>query len=400
MQRCDVAVVGAGVVGLATANALAGLMPGSRVVVLEKEPEVASHQSGRNSGVIHSGLYYAPGSIKARLCVRGAAMMAEYCEEHGIEVRRLGKVIVATEHSEMTALEALLERGTANGVKGLEILGPAGLRELEPACSGVAALWSPTTSIVDFKAVARALASDLDTKGGEVWLSCGLEDLDVHDGSASLTTSRGTLVASRVVTCAGLQADRVARLTGAPRQPAIVPFRGSFWRISAEWRDLVRGLVYPAPHPTFPFLGVHFTPRVTDDDVWVGPTAAPSLGREAYRRPRIDLPDALALLGNPGFWRFGARNLAPGIVELARDRSKRLLFQAARRYIPDLPASAMLPGPVGIRAQAISRSGGLVDDFVIDTSDPVVTHVRNAPSPAATSSLAIGEHIAKVVLER
>lgn len=398
MHQTDIAVIGAGLVGLATARALGQLLPGVRVMVIDKEPGVAMHQSGRNSGVVHSGLYYAPGTVKARLCTRGAALLAEYCSARGIELRQCGKVIVALDEADLASLKLLRDRGEANGVKELELVGPEELRRIEPACRGVGALWSPTTAIVDFESVAEALKDDIVAAGGEFRLLCRVQRIRSAAHEVEIATENGTIRSKKVVACAGLQADRVARLTGSPRYPLIAPFRGDFFKLAPARRELVRGLIYPAPHPTFPFLGIHFTPRISGNEVWIGPTAAPSLAREGYRRRSFDLSDTRELLGSRAFWRFGVRNLVPGLVEIARDYEKHLFLRAARQYIPDLISSDLLPGPVGIRAQALDVSGLLVDDFVIDTAHEVVTHVRNAPSPAATSSLAIGEHIARLVL--
>ncbi len=390
--RADVAVVGAGIVGLAAARALLARRPGIRLVVLDKEDAVGTHQTARSSGVIHRGVYYAPGSLKARLCVAGAAALETYCAEREIPVLRCGKVVVATTPEEIPRLEELYRRSVANGVPEVELIGPERLRELEPHAAGLRALHSPATSVVDFALVAEAYADDVRAAGGDVLLGHALERLERRAGTTVLHTSRGPLEATQVIVCAGVHADRIAALAGAPREPRIVPFRGDYLRLRPERRHLVRGLVYPVPDPAFPFLGVHTTVR-PDGDVWLGPNAVLALGREGYRRRDVDLGDLVDALRAPGFRRLARRHWRMGAGEMARDVSTRLFVETARRLLPELQREDVLPGPGGIRAQALDADGSLVDDFVVHEAGGAI-HVRNAPSPGATSSLSIGELIA------
>jgi (S)-2-hydroxyglutarate dehydrogenase len=390
----DVVVVGAGIVGLASARELLRRRPGLRLALVDKEPRVGTHQTGHNSGVIHSGIYYAPGSLKARLCVAGARELYAYCEANGIETERCGKVIVATDESELGRLDALHERGVANGVEGLEMIGPERLREIEPHCAGIRALWSPNTGIVDFSRVAQRYALDVREAGGEVHTGRELRCLRTLTDHVVLETTGGDLQARRVVTCAGLQSDRVAGMTGGVREPRIVPFRGDYWQLRPEARGLCRNLIYPVPDPAFPFLGVHVTRRLDTGEVWLGPNAVLAFAREGYRRLDLRPRDLAESLANRGFQRLARRYWRMGAVEMWRDWSKRAFWRSVRRYLPDVGLADMVPGPSGVRAQAIDASGALVDDFVVDVSGDRVLHVRNAPSPAATSSLAIGRLIA------
>ena len=393
--RGDIAVVGGGIVGLAAARELLRRRPGARLAVLEKEPALARHQTGHNSGVIHSGIYYAPGSLKARACVAGAAQLTRYCEERGIPYERCGKVIVARDESELGRLEALYQRGTANGVPGLEMIGPERLRELEPHVVGVRALWSPNTGIVDFSRVAAAYAGDVQAAGGELRTGHAVTGIRRSGGTTLLTTTRGAIEARLVVACAGLYADRLAALSGAPREPRIVPFRGDYYILRPERRHLARNLIYPVPDPAFPFLGVHFTRRM-DGAVWLGPNAVLAFAREGYRLADVNPRDLVEALAFSGFRRLAAKYWRVGLAEMVRDVSKRAFLQSLRDYIPELQLADLLPGPAGVRAQALAADGTLVDDFVVDHRDGVL-HVRNAPSPAATSSLAIAALIADAV---
>jgi (S)-2-hydroxyglutarate dehydrogenase len=395
--RADVAVVGGGILGLATARALLLRRPALRLVVLEAEAEIAKHQTGRSSGVIHRGLYYAPGSLKARLCVEGAASLLRYCEEREIPFRLCGKVVVATTPAELSRLEGLYRRGLANGVPGLEVIGPERLRELEPHAAGLQALHSPQTGIVDFRLVAAAYADDVIAAGGEVRSGHRVHAIVRRRGRVLLRTSAADVDVAHAVACVGVNADRLAALDGRAREPRIVPFRGDYWVLRPRARHLARALVYPVPDPTFPFLGVHTTLRM-DDSMWLGPNAVLAFARDGYRRwqarPR-DLWDALAA---PGFRSLARRHWRVGALETLRDWSRTLLVREARKLLPELRPRDVAPGPAGIRAQALAADGTLVDDFVFDGDERVV-HVRNAPSPGATSSLAIGDAIA-VRLER
>ena len=390
--RCDLAVVGAGILGLAVARELLLRDPDLGVRVLEREDRVGVHQTGHNSGVVHAGIYYAPGSLKARLCVEGARELYEFCERHAVPVERCGKVIVAVTADELPGLDALEWRGRQNGVPGLRRVDPDGLRELEPHAEGVAALHSPATGIVDFPAVARALARDLEDRGGRLQLGTEVTGVDSRASEVVLRTTGGDVAARHAVFCAGAWSDRLAVAAGAPADPRIVPFRGAYLRLRPERRDLVRSLIYPVPDPSLPFLGVHLT-RHIDGDVLVGPTALVVGARDAYRLRRISPRDVATTLAWPGTWRMGRRWWRTGLLEIAYAASRRAFVRAARRYVPDLEPGDVLPGPSGVRAQALSRDGALVDDFVISQTGRAM-HVRNAPSPAATSSLAIARLIA------
>ncbi len=397
-DRADIAVVGAGILGLATARALGRRHPRLRIVVVDKEPQLASHQTGRNSGVIHSGIYYAPGSLKARLCVEGAAALRRYCDERGLPYRDCGKVVVATSEDEVPRLHELHRRGRENGAEGLELIDRERLRELEPHAAGVLALHVPGTGIVDFARVAQAYADDVVQAGGEIRLASEVTRIRAAGEAVRLETADGELEARYAIACAGVYADRLARAGGGAPEPRIVPFRGDYLLLRPERRHLVNGLVYPVPDPSFPFLGVHTTVRL-DGSVWLGPNAVLAFSREGYGRFTVRPRDLAETLGTRGFRRLARRHWRTGLGELARDHSVRLFVAAARKLLPDLEASDVEPGPAGIRAQALTRDGSLVDDFVFDGSGRVL-HVRNAPSPGATSSLAIAELIADMADER
>lgn len=391
-RRYDVAVVGAGILGLATARELQARRPGLHVAVLDKEQRIGAHQTGRASGVVHRGVYYAPGSLKARLCVDGAARLLAYCEERGIPILRCGKVVVATTADELPRLDELHRRSLANGVPGAELIGAERLRELEPHVAGLRALHSPETAVVDFSVVADGYADEIRDRGGELLLGLEVRTFARRGGVTEIETSGGAVEASRVVVCAGVYADRLAAESGAPAEPRIVPFRGDYLVLRAERRNLVRGLVYPVPDPAFPFLGIHTTIR-PNGDVWLGPNAVLALAREGYRRRDVSLRDVREILRSRGFRRLVRRHWRTGSAEALRDLSKRLFVASARKLLPELDVADVLPGPSGIRAQALALDGSLVDDFLFHESDGVV-HVRNAPSPGATSSLAIAEVIA------
>jgi L-2-hydroxyglutarate oxidase LhgO len=394
VDRFDVVIVGGGIVGIASAREILTRHPGISLAVLEKEPRVGEHQTGHNSGVIHSGIYYAPGSLKARLCTQGAHLMYEFCESHDVQAERCGKLIVATAESELPALAELYRRGTANGVRGLEMVGPAGIREYEPHCTGIRGIWSPETGIVDFSQVVEAMAKEVASLGGVILTGCLVVGLGERGGSVQIRTRHGQLTAARVLTCAGLHSDQVAVLGGAPEDPRIVPFRGDYWQLRPERRHLVRNLIYPVPDPKFPFLGVHFTRRITTDAVWLGPNAVLALAREGYRKSAFRLDDLTQTLRYPGFRRMARKYWRTGAVEVYRDLSKRAFVRACQRFIPELTSTDVIPGPSGVRAQSVASDGGLVDDFIFNIQGTQLMHVRNAPSPAATSSLAIGRMIA------
>jgi len=390
--RFEVVVVGAGIVGLATARELLERRPELRLAVLDKEPVVGVHQTTRSSGVVHRGVYYAPGSLKARLCVEGAARLLAYCDERGIPVLRCGKVVVATDASEVRRLEELHRRAVANGVPRAELIGAGRLRELEPHVAGVRALVSPETAVVDFARVAAALAEDVRGAGGEVLLRHEVTGFARRGSSTLVETTLGEVEAAQVVVCGGVFADRLAELSGAPPEPRIVPFRGDYLVLRPERRHLVNGLVYPVPDPAFPFLGIHTTVR-PDGEVWLGPNAVLALAREGYRRRDVSPGDLVDVMRSAGLRRLVRRHWRMGAGEMARDLSLRLFVASARKLLPELEPRDVLPGPSGIRAQALAADGTLVDDFVFHEAEGVV-HVRNAPSPGATSSLAIARVIA------
>ncbi|MFA1540799.1 L-2-hydroxyglutarate oxidase [Actinomadura monticuli] len=392
MAETRVGVVGAGILGLAIARRLAETRPGVTVTVLDKEDRVAAHQTGHNSGVAHAGLYYAPGSLKATLCRRGIGLLKEYCADRNLPYVECGKVVVARDASELAALDEIERRATANGVPGLRRLTGDGLREIEPHAAGVAALHSPTTAIADFPAVARAFAEDVAAGGGEVRLGFEVVRLGRAGDRVTVASPHEELVFDRLVVCAGLQSDRVARLAGDEPAPAIIPFRGEYYRLVPSRTDLVRGLIYPVPDPRYPFLGVHFTRRV-DGGVDVGPNAVLALAREGYRRRDVRPADLWETLRWPGFRRLARRHWRTGAKELYGSAVKRAFVAEARGFVPELAARDVVAAPAGVRAQAVDPDGSLVDDFRIGRVGPVVT-VRNAPSPAATSSLAIAEHVA------
>ncbi len=396
----DVAVIGAGLLGLATARALLERRPDLRLLVLEKEAVIAAHQSGHNSGVIHTGIYYAPGSLKARLCREGRALLEAYLEEKGIPFSRPGKLVVAVTEDELARLATLEERARANGVEGLESVGPERIREIEPHARGLRALWSPRAGIVDFRDVAHGLADDIVARGGRIETERAVTGIRQGRGEVVLATPRGAVVARGAIACAGLWADRVAALGGetGPDVPRIIPFRGDYYTLTPEARHLVRGLIYPVPDPRFPFLGVHLTKRI-DGAVWAGPNAVLAFARDGYGRRDVRLADLVATLSYPGFLRLAARYWRTGLAELWRDWSAAAFLAQLRRYVPELRADQLVFGPSGVRAQALGRDGRLLDDFDLGGSERVV-HVRNAPSPAATSSLAIGGLLAQTALAR
>ena len=395
--ECDLAVVGAGILGLGVARELRRRYPDLSLVVLEKEPRPGAHQTGHNSGVIHAGIYYKPGSLKAKLCVEGARRLYEYCAEKDIAVQRCGKLIVALNESQLPGLEELERRGRANGVTGLRRLDAAGIRELEPHVRGVAALYSPATGIVDFATVAAAYGEDVAAAGGVLATSCAVSSIAVADRRIVLSHARGELHARHAIFCAGLWSDRLAVASGAPADPRIVPFRGAYLRLRPARRELVRALVYPVPDPELPFLGVHLTRR-SDGDVLVGPTALIAPGRAAYRLRDPSLRDLAATLAWPGTWRMARRWWRTGLTELRYAASVPARAHAAARYVPDLRAIDVERAFAGVRAQALGRDGSLIDDFVFSETERAL-HVRNAPSPGATSSLAIAAMIADRAVE-
>jgi L-2-hydroxyglutarate oxidase LhgO len=390
--RYDIAVVGGGIVGLATSRELLRRHPRLRLVNLEKESDWHQHQSGHNSGVIHSGIYYKPGSLKAKLCVEGRKLLWDYCADKRIPYKNVGKLIVATNEAEIPRLMDLYERGRANGVERLELLDGAQIREREPHCRGIKAIASPVTGIVDYRVVARSYAADVKALGGELLLSHEISGFRRRNGITLLESPAGDVESRHTVTCAGLYSDALARMTGGARDPKIVPFRGDYLILKPEKRYLVNGNIYPVPDPNFPFLGVHFTPRM-DGDIWLGPNAVLAFAREGYRFSDVKAKELLDAVAYPGFLRLALRYWQTGAGEMFRDLSRKAYVKALQRYIPELTPEDCLPGPSGVRAQAMRANGELVDDFVFDGAEGIV-HVRNAPSPGATSSLAIARFIA------
>ena len=386
-----VGVVGAGIIGLAVARRLAR-QEGYDVTVFEQEADVAVHQTGHNSGVVHAGVYYPPGSLKARLCREGAGRLKEFCATRDLPYREIGKVVVARSAAEVPRLRDIEARATANGVPGLRWLGPAELAGIEPHVRGAAALHSPSTAITDYRAVARAMAADLEAAGGRLRLGQRVTGIGRQGDRAVVRTAADAVTVDRLIICAGLQSDRVAALAGDGPAPAIVPFRGEYYRLVPERAHLISGLVYPVPDPAYPFLGVHFTPRV-DGTVDIGPNAVLATAREGYRRRDVNLADLRDVLGWPGFRRLARVHWRAGLAEARTSVSKRRFVAGAREYLPALSAADVVPAPAGVRAQAVDRDGSLVDDFRISVTGAVLS-VRNAPSPAATSSLAIADYIA------
>ncbi len=390
MAEQTVGIVGGGILGLAIGREIGRRRPGTRVVVLEKEDRLAAHQTGHNSGVVHAGIYYRPGSLKAELCTRGRSLLRELCAEKGLPYDECGKLVVAVDPGEMGRLDALEVTARENGVPGLRRLDPSAIAEIEPHAAGLAALHSPATAITDYVAVAETYAEDIRTSGGSIELSTTVTGIRRSPG-LEVVTDRGAHRVGRLVICGGLQADRLARLADGEDGPRIVPFRGEYMTVLPAKRALVRGLVYPVPDPRYPFLGVHFTRRV-DGELEVGPNAVLALAREGYGRGDVRLADVRGIASWPGFWRLAARHWRTGVTEVAGSLSMRAYMRTAQRYVPEIGAADVVRAGAGIRAQAVERDGSLVDDFRITHSDGV-TSIRNAPSPAATSSLAIAEHV-------
>jgi L-2-hydroxyglutarate oxidase LhgO len=390
-----VGVVGAGIVGLAIGREITRRWSGARVVVLEKEDRVAAHQTGHNSGVVHAGIYYTPGSLKARLCTRGGAMLKEYCAEKGISYDEVGKLVVAITDEDVGRLDAIEARADRNAVRGMRRLGPADIRQIEPHATGRAALHSPYTAITDFPAIAQAYSDDIVAAGGEIRLRAPVSQITRERGGLDVLAGDERLRVDHLVVCAGAHSDRVARLAGDDPAPRIVPFRGEYMFIRPEKTHLIRGLIYPVPDPRYPFLGVHFTRRVTGD-VEVGPNAVLALAREGYGWSRVSPRDLWSIATWPGMWRLAARHWRTGLRELHGSMSKRAYMRSASRYVPEIGPDDVMRAGSGVRAQALDRDGSLVDDFRIHRLGPV-TAVRNAPSPAATSSLAIAEYVVDVI---
>ena len=394
----DVVIIGGGIIGLSTAmQLLQDKFPSWKIAVVEKDEELATHQTGHNSGVIHSGIYYRPDSHKAQFCVAGKQRLLQFCDENEIEYEKCGKVIVATDESELGRLDDLYERGIANGVDGLEKIGPERLKEIEPHVSGVAALWSPTTGIIDYRKVAMAYAMHFQQAGGDIFTGAPVTRITKSYGELVLETDRGTLRTKHVINCAGLYADHIATMTGEQIDVRIIPFRGEYYTLRTESHHLVSGLIYPVPDPRFPFLGVHYTKNIKGY-VEAGPNAVLAFSREGYRKSDVDLSESWATMSYGGFWKMTKKHWKTGMSEMNRSYRKSVFVNDLQKLIPEITADDLASGGSGVRAQAVDTRGFILDDFRIIRGREAV-HVLNAPSPGATSSLAIGEHIAGLAAE-
>ena len=401
MNKKRYAVIGGGINGLAVARQLLLDFPDATVVLFEKEASVASHQSSHNSGVVHAGLYYEPGGLKARLCRRGGELIGNYCRDNAIPYDECGKVVVALQEEELPRLEAIYRKAQANGVPGVRLIGSNELREIEPNCIGLGALHSPKTAIVSYGQIAARIADEIRERGGRICLNSPVERLLEQGGEVRVELADGEVfdaVFDQAIACAGLQSDRLAERSGDQDTPRIVPFFGQYYVIDEAFKSHVKGLIYPVPDPRFPFLGVHFTKRI-DGQMTIGPNAFISFGRENYDGRSMNLADIFNFASYPGFWKFAARNLPATLRELKTVVSEASFVREAARYVPTLASVGIVPAVRGIRAQAMEANGALVDDFVIRQHGNI-THIRNAPSPGATSSLAIAEYIVREVMRR
>ena len=390
----DFIIIGGGILGMSTAMQLQQAYPERRMLLVEKESEAARHQTGHNSGVIHAGVYYTPGSLKARFCLEGNKATKAFCEAHDIPYDSCGKLLVATNELEMQRMQALWERTEANGLER-EWLEPEALAEREPNITGLGGIFVPSSGIVDYAAVTRAMAAEFERTGGEIRYGAEVTDLDEREQEVVVTTSAGDFTGRYLVTCSGLMADRVIRMLGQEPGFSICPFRGEYYQLPEQHNDIVNHLIYPIPDPSMPFLGVHLT-RMIDGSVTVGPNAVLALKREGYRRRDVSPRDLTQMLTNPGILKVLARNLRPGLSEMKNSLHKRGYLELVRKYCPSLTLDDLTPYPAGVRAQAVSRDGTLVDDFLF-VNTPRTVNVGNAPSPAATSAIPIGAHIIEKV---
>lgn len=397
MQSSDLVVIGGGIVGTATAMSLLCRFPGLKLTLLEKEAQLAAHQTGHNSGVIHSGLYYRPGSLKARTCAEGREALYRFCEERGIRHERCGKLVVATDPGQIDALDELERRGRENGLLGVERLDAAGIRNIEPHAAGIAGLYVPQTGIVDYREVTRMYGCVIIERGGEVRTGCCVNQVVRQGDGFRVRTSQGDICCRYLINCAGLQSDRVAKMCGVASDTRIVPFRGEYYDVESSRSGLVKNLIYPVPDPAFPFLGVHFT-RMCGGGLEAGPNAVLALEREGYGRFPFSFRDCLEMIAFAGFRRLARRYWRVGLLEYRRSFSKRLFVRDLQRLVPELTAADVRPGGVGIRAQAVDREGRLLDDFCLLAASGMI-HVLNAPSPAATASISIGQTISRRAAE-
>ena len=390
-DQYDIAIIGGGIIGLSTAMHILQKRPTLKVVVVEKENTLAKHQTGNNSGVIHSGIYYKPGSWKSEFCVSGVTKIKEFCDDNEIEYVECGKTIVATSENELGRLQDLYERGQANGVPGLEMIGSERLQEIEPHVAGVQALWSPKTGIVDYVKITNRYADIFQENGGSVLLNTMVQNIDVREGEINIDTNNGTLNTKHVINCAGLYSDKVAEMMGQDIGVHIIPFRGEYYKLSSSAEHLVKGLIYPVPDPRFPFLGVHYT-RNIHGYVEAGPNAVLAFQQEGYKKTDINVGELSRTFMFPGFWKMLKNNWKTGMSELYRSYNKNKFVSDLQRLIPSIDSDSLVAGGAGVRAQAVDKTGFLLDDFkIVETSNSL--HVINAPSPGATSSLAIGEHL-------
>lgn len=400
MKHYDVTIIGGGIIGFGTALGIQKNNPKLKVCVLEKDSVVSNHQTGHNSGVIHSGIYYKPGSLKANFCVEGRASVAEFCLNHNLKYIKCGKIIVAYKEEEIPRLQDLYERGIANKVEGLEIIGPERIKEIEPFATGMKALYAPNTGIVDYREITEKYAEISKENGADVYLSTKFESYRKSKEASQnliLETNNGEFETSLVINCAGLQSDIVAKKMGIKPKLKIIPFRGEYYNLKPEKKNLVNGLIYPVPDPNFPFLGVHFTKTVHGGLVEAGPNAVLAYAREGYRKIDINPIELLAILTYPGFIKFGSKNWKTGFSEINRSLRKSVFVKDLKKMIPDVKSSDLVAGGSGVRAQAIGSDGSMIDDFAIEVANKSI-HVLNAPSPGATSSLVIGKYIANLAL--